>query len=438
MAFLGKPKDQEQYGRLMGMISPEATPSKRIGTEAPTGAAAAGPAAGKSAAEFTQTSKASPGSIFARQLQGADISGISALAEKPLIREGEQVSGQMKEAASQYGQARDAELKEQPQFDFSKSDLADKIAAGGEEFGTALNIMGRKEIPVAKFDAGEVKEFTPMQALKGGSVESLLRKEATGPYSTGMAGLDALLFAKKGGGAELAQRGLNLRADKQAEGAALGQSATQQAESKAAEFVKSQKENLEKAVKGGLTAREKAYTEAPEGQKSKLQEAQEKLAGQYGAEFSRVAAQRQSVIDKQINEVKNQALENTINKLRQESIAAQERAGQGRRGDVTIKLPSRAELAAQAENDPRYQAAVRNIELNVPYAQKTAQMQVGDVQNLGLENVISEEDAAQYNRLQQLIGGKAITPTAGAFKGPTYNAAELQQFFANLRNFSNV
>jgi hypothetical protein len=65
-------------------------------------------------------------------------------------------------------------------------------------------------------------------------------------------------------------------------------------------------------------------------------------------------------------------------------------------------------------------------------------MQVGDVQNLGLENVISEEDAAQYNRLQQLIGGKAITPTAGAFKGPTYNAAELQQFFANLRNFSNV
>jgi regulator of extracellular matrix RemA (YlzA/DUF370 family) len=38
MAFLGKPKDQEQYGRLMGMISPEATPSKRIGTEAPTGA----------------------------------------------------------------------------------------------------------------------------------------------------------------------------------------------------------------------------------------------------------------------------------------------------------------------------------------------------------------------------------------------------------------
>ena len=185
----------------MGMISPEATPSKRIGTDAPIGSFSAGPAAGKSAAEFTQTSKASPGSIFARQLQGADISGISALAEKPLIREGEQVSGQMKEAASQYGQARDAELKEQPQFDFSKSDLADKIAAGGEEFGTALNIMGRKDIPVAKFDAGEVKEFTPMQALKGGSVESLLRKEATGPYSTGMAGLDALLFAKKGGGA---------------------------------------------------------------------------------------------------------------------------------------------------------------------------------------------------------------------------------------------
>lgn len=438
MAFLGKPKDQEQYGRLMGMIAPEATPAKRIGTEAPTGSVAAGPAAGKSAAEFTQTTKASPGSVFSRQLQGANIQGITGLAEKPLTREAEQVSGHMKEAASQYGQAREAELKEQPQFDFSKSDLANKIAAGGEEFGTAQNIMGRKEIPVAKFDAGEVKEFTPLQALRGGSVESLLRKEAAGPYSTGMAGLDALLFAKKGGGAELAQRGLGLRAEKQAEGAALGQSATQQAESKAAEFVKSQKENLEKAVRGGLTAREKAYTEAPEGQKSKLKEAQEKLAGEYGTEFSRVAAQRQSVIDKQISDVKNQALENTINKLRQESIAAQERAVQGGRGDVTIKIPSRAELIAQAENDPRYQNAVRNIEFNVPNAQKTAQMQVGNIQNLGLENVISAEDAAQYNRLQQLIGGKAITPTAGAFKGPTYNAAELQQFFANLRNLSNV
>ncbi len=438
MAFLGKPKSDEQYGRLMGMINPEATPAKRIGTEAPTGAASAGPAAGKSAAEFTQTTKASPGSIFSRQLQGADISGISALAEKPLTREAELKSRSMKDAATEYGKTQEAELKKQPQFDFTKGDLANKIAAGGEEFGTAQNIMARIGVPVAKFDAGEVEEFTPMQALKGGSVESLLRKEATGPYSTGMAGLDALLFQKKGGGAELAKRGLNLRAEKQAEAAALGQSATQQAENKAAEFVKSQKEGLEKVVKGGLTAREKAYTEAPQGQKSKLQQAQEKLAGDYGTEFSRVAAQRQSVIENQLQNVKNQALENTINKLLKESISAQERAVQGGRGNVTIKIPSRAELIAQAQNDPRYQTAVSNIERNAPDVQQRAQIQVGDVQNLGLENVISAEDAAQYNRLQQLIGGKAITPTAGTFKGPTYNAADLQQFFANLRNLSNV
>ena len=76
MAIELKPKDQKQYDRLVGMTQPSATPSKRIGTDAPTGSIAAGPAAGKSAAEFTQTTKASPGSVFARQLGGADISGI--------------------------------------------------------------------------------------------------------------------------------------------------------------------------------------------------------------------------------------------------------------------------------------------------------------------------------------------------------------------------
>lgn len=66
MAFLGKPRDDNQYGRLMGMIAPETTPAKRIGTEAPTGSVTAGPSAGKSVAEFTQTQRTSPGSVFAR------------------------------------------------------------------------------------------------------------------------------------------------------------------------------------------------------------------------------------------------------------------------------------------------------------------------------------------------------------------------------------
>jgi hypothetical protein len=452
MAFLGKPKSEEQYGRLMGMITPEATPSKRIGTEAPTGAAAAGPAAGKSAAEFTQTTKASPGSVFSRQLGGANIEGITSLAEKPLGREAGQEAMRVAGEGLQYKQTQQENLAKQPQFQFAgkvqeggkevdkdfTSDIIGRVAAGGEDFGTAQNILSRTSVPVGKLDIGDVKEFTPLQALRGGSVESLIRKEATGPYSTGMAGLDALLFQKKGGAQQLGQRGIALRAAGQATADALEKSATAEAEDAARRFVSGQKEQLQAGIKGGLTAREEAYTKAPEGQKSKLQQAQEKLTGEYGQKYSEVAGQRQAAIREQTKALQNQALENTINKLRQESIASQEALGRGTQGDISVKIPSRAELLAQAQSDPRYLNILQRLELQAPSAQQRGLMQSGQVPTLGLQNVIAPEDAEQYNRLQQLIGGQAIQPVAGAFQAPTYDTGDLKRFFESLRPQTNI
>ena len=452
MAILARPKDQQQYDRLVGMTQPSATPSKRIGTDAPTGSIAAGPAAGKSAAEFTQTTKASPGSVFARQLGGANIEGITSLAEKPLGREAGQEALRIAGEGLQYKQTEKEKLARQPQFQFTgkvkqgdkevdkdfTSDIIGKVAAGGEDFGTAQSILSRESVPVNKLEIGDVKEFTPLQALRGGSVESLIRKEATGPYSTGMAGLDALLFQKKGGAQQLGQRGIALRAAEQATADALEKSATAEAEEAARRFVGGQKEQLQAGIKGGLTAREEAYTKAPEGQKSKLQQAQEKLTGEYGQKYSEVAGQRQAAITEQTKALQNQALENTINKLRQESIASQESLGRGTQGDISVKIPSRAELLAQAQNDPRYLNAVQRLQLQAPSAQQRGLMQAGQVPTLGLQNVIAPEDAEQYNRLQQLIGGKAIQPVAGAFQAPTYDTGDLQRFFESLRPQTNI
>lgn len=452
MAIALKPKDQQQYDRLVGITQPSATPSKRIGTEAPTGSVAAGPAAGKSAAEFTQTTKASPGSVFSRQLGGANIEGITSLAEKPLGREAGQEAMRVAGEGLQYKQTQQENLAKQPQFQFAgkvqeggkevdkdfTSDIIGKVAAGGEDFGTAQNILSRTSVPVGKLDIGDVKEFTPLQALRGGSVESLIRKEATGPYSTGMAGLDALLFQKKGGAQQLGQRGIALRSAGQATADALEKSATAEAEDAARRFVSGQKEQLQAGIKGGLTAREEAYTKAPEGQKSRLQQAQEKLTGEYGQKYSEVAKQRQAAITEQTKALQNQALENTINKLRQESIASQEALGRGTQGDISVKIPSRAELLAQAQSDPRYLNALQRLELQAPSAQQRGLMQSGQVPTLGLQNVIAPEDAEQYNRLQQLIGGQAIQPVAGAFQAPTYDTGDLKRFFESLRPQTNI
>ena len=151
-----------------------------------------------------------------------------------------------------------------------------------------------------------------------------------------------------------------------------------------------------------------------------------------------MAGQRQAAITEQTKALQNQALENTINKLRQESIASQEALGRGTQGDISVKIPSRAELLAQAQNDPRYLNVLQRLELQAPSAQQRGLMQSGQVPTLGLQNVIAPEDAEQYNRLQQLIGGQAIQPVAGAFQAPTYDTGDLKRFFESLRPQTNI
>jgi hypothetical protein len=250
MAILARPKDNEDYARLVGMTQPSATPSKRIGTEAPVGSVAAGPAAGKSASEFTQSTKSSPGNVFARQLSGANIEGITSLAEKPLGREAAAEALRVAGEGTTYKTDQETNLSKQPQFnDFSAA--AGGVASGDETTtATGQAILNRSSIPVTKLDIGDIKEFTPNQALRGGSVESLLRGEATGPYTSGMAGLDALLFQKKGGAAQLGQRGIALRAAGQATADALEKSATADAEKNAADLVSGQKSGFISALSG--------------------------------------------------------------------------------------------------------------------------------------------------------------------------------------------
>jgi hypothetical protein len=259
MAILARPKDNEDYARLVGMTQPSATPSKRIGTDAPVGSFAAGPAAGKSASEFTQSTKSSPGNVFARQLGGANIEGITSLAEKPLGREAAAEALRVAGEGTTYKTDQETNLAKQPQFnDFSAA--AGGVASGDETTtATGQAILNRNTIPVPKLEIGDIKEFTPNQALRGGSVESLLRGEATGPYTSGMAGLDALLFQKKGGAAQLGQRGIALRAAGQATADALEKSATAEAEKNAADLVSGQKSGFMSALSGALDPRLAGY-----------------------------------------------------------------------------------------------------------------------------------------------------------------------------------
>lgn len=210
MAILQKRKDEQGRG------APESTPTRRVGSEAPIGSVTAGPSAGKSAAEFTQTQQGSPGSVFKRQLEGADIKGITSLAERPLAREAGQELGRVASEGVQYKKKRAEELGKEAQFDFSKpantQDIINKVLANSGDYETAQKILGRSKIEVPAFSTRNIKEFTPLQALRGGTVEGLLQKEARGPYSTGMAGLDALLFRQKGGAAQLAGRGRAMQA----------------------------------------------------------------------------------------------------------------------------------------------------------------------------------------------------------------------------------
>jgi hypothetical protein len=449
MAILARPKDQQQYDRLVGMTQPSATPSKRIGTDAPVGSVATGPAAGKSAAEFTQTTKASPGSVFARQLGGADISGITSLAEKPLAREAGQEAMRVAGEGLQYKQTQQENLAKQPQFQFTgkakegdkevdkdfTSDIIGKVAAGGEDFGTAQSILSRESVPVNKLEIGDVKEFTPLQALRGGSVESLIRKEATGPYSTGMAGLDALLFQKKGGAQQLGQRGIALRAAEQATADALEKSATAEAEEAARRFVSGQKEQLQAGIKGGLTAREEAYTKAPEGQKSKLQQAQEKLKSDYEATRGKATQEIQT----KVASLKQQEMDKAFQAAYDRAYKQPYIPTEYERSTGQID-PSRAQMMVMqsALADPEYNRIKSLVQGeagaglsrltqqgSIPYAES-------DLPTLGLQNVIGADEATQYNRLQQLLGGQTLTPQTLTAPSVGVNEAAIQAAYQNM------
>jgi len=451
MAYVTK-RDEPAFTRLTSMMQPSAQPTKRVGTEAPIGAVTAGPSAGKSAAEFTKSTAGSPGSVFGRQLAGADISGITNLAEQPLKREAGQEALRVKGEADQYRQFIKDFIGKQPQFKFTEkvkegdkevdkdvtADIIKNISAGGKDYERALKILQQSGIEVPKLEIGDVKEFTPMQALRGGSVESLLRKEATGPYSTGMAGLDALLFAKKGGSKDLAAKGMTLRATEQAAADALEKSATEESQKQATDFLTGQQKALKTGIESGIGGISGTYTGAPEGGISKVNEETRRLANEYAKHVQGMQAERQSFLDKQMQGLKNQALENMIARLRQENLAAQEAAGRGSQGDVTIRIPQRSELLAAAEQDPRYLNALRRIDAAASGAGTRGQIQAGAIPQVGLENVISEEDAARYNRLQELIGGKGVTRAQASYKPAAYSQQEIMDYFRSLQPFAGV
>jgi hypothetical protein len=294
MAIEIKRKKDDTYGKLLGMTGqPSATPTRRVGAETPTGSAAAGPKGGQTPEEFTATTQASPGSVFKRQIEGAKrsgIGGITALAEKPLGREFGAELSRVAQEGIEYKNQGEEQRKEEPQFDFSDDSIVQGLASGDEETtNTAQQIFNRGFIPTEDFTTQDIKEFTPQQALRGGSVESVLRKEAKGPYTTGMAGLDALLFKRGGGSKELAQKGMALRgagqaaanvlqgkstgildeaAQKALETIGLTGNLTKEQEELNKQFVEQQKSDLEAILRGELDPRLASYEQSLEGLRS--------------------------------------------------------------------------------------------------------------------------------------------------------------------------
>jgi hypothetical protein len=248
MAILARPKDQQQYDRLVGMTQPSATPSKRIGTEVPVGAMSAGTKANQTPESFTKTNATSPGNVFKRQVEGADISGITNLARQPLVRQAADETARIGREGSTYDNVLSGVMSGADQFSDPTAAVKNVMSGDDKTLTTAANIFERKEIETPTLNIGDVKEFTPLQALRGGTVEGLLKSEAKGPYTTGMAGLDALLFNKKGGAAQLAQEGLMTRGSLQAVADKMETDKTQAAKTQAAKFVTDQKEALKNAL----------------------------------------------------------------------------------------------------------------------------------------------------------------------------------------------
>jgi hypothetical protein len=404
MAIELKPRSKEQYGRLMGMLAPEATPSKRVGTEAPTGSVAAGPRAGQTAEQFTKAGSA-PGAAFSRQLKGANIGGITALAEQPLLREAGQEATRVAQEGIGYKTGQQQYREKQPQFKFGEKETPDvlkKIAEGDEgATETAQQILSREKIDVPEFTTADIKEFTPLQALRGGSVESLLRKEAAGPYTTGMAGLDALLFQKKGGAPSLATKGVALRTAGQAAADALEKQLTEEARKEAAELVEGQKTQLRHAVSAGLRGREEAQSEAVKARNKTIADLQ---ANQLKA----MQVARDKYIENEKTKIREAVAKEMRSQLAREEEARLTAAAEGSLKDVIV--PSPLAFKEQALRDPRYAYAVERAIRGAEPTFEKLQVTPGKAINVGFENVMSADDLAQYNRLQQLIGGQTVSP----------------------------
>ena len=296
MAYIAQKKERGDFQRLTDMMKPEATPTKRTGTEAPVGSQQAGTKGGQTAEQFTKT-QGSPGGAFKRQLAGADIGAITRVAEQPLLREAGEEARRVASEGAEYRSRQSEERKKIPQVSFEtgpvskvgktgislpkKSEgaqLIDKSFSGdtaSQELANRILTGATPDVP--EFTTTDIKEFTPMQALRGDSIEGLLQKEARGPYTTGMAGLDALLFKKKGGVGQLAARGQAIRATEQAAADKLERDLTSEARGEMRNLVETQKTKLKEGL--GSKARETiARLERNRGQTQKNVEAQNRAA----------------------------------------------------------------------------------------------------------------------------------------------------------------
>jgi hypothetical protein len=433
MAIVTKKREDDTYSKLLGMAGqPSATPTRRVGADTPIGSAAAGPKGGQTAEEFTSTTQASPGSVFKRQVEGAKrsgIGGITALAERPLQREFGQEIARLGQEGIAYKKASAKAREEEPQFQYKEGDkdltkdIVDKLASGDEEeIAKAQTVLGRGFIPTTAFTTRDIKEFTPQAALRGGSIESLLRQEAKGPYSTGMAGLDALLFKQQGGAKELAQKGQTLRGAGQLaanvlqgkgegvldkgikealENVGVTGNLTKEQEELNKQFVEQQKADLEAAIRSGLVSREEAYTKAPQGGKSKLTLAQEAL--QKKIDESRTKELREA--ERIVKDTKESLEMDAFSK----SLA---RMFGGKVPDLfqSFAYYNDPVLRQLVQSNPQYQtdiAKAREVTRRLPSSLSTY-VSNPLAPKLGLQNVMSADEAGQYNRLQELLQGQQI------------------------------
>lgn len=353
MAIVQKQRDEEQYGRLMGMMAPQAAPTKRVGTDAPIGAAAGGQSAGKGPQEFTQVTAASPGSVFKRQAEGANIAGIRGLAEKPLAREAAAEAGRVVQEGLAYKQQQAEERKKQPQFaDFTKA-ITDIGKGDAGATKTAQEILQGYRPEVAELQIGDIREFTPMKAVRGGSVEGMLRQEARGPYSTGMAGLDALLFQKRGGTKALGEKAAAIRAAEQKTADLLEQSATKEAREASEKLGTEQKTGFQGALKAGIGTRRADY---------------------------------QTALDKAVADRNAQLAES----LKATQTTAQNKAIQ--------EVTSQFGLTLTPEQDAQLRAAMASAD------QTAAGLFAPPTQQATLADIATPEQAAEYGRLVDLLG----------------------------------